>query len=113
MQLSTLTTMKIGGPATHVITATTPDEVRAAVQHARTHSLPFFVLGGGSNVIAPDSGFPGVIILNRIPGFTVDGETVTIGAGEVWDSVVARTVELGLSGIEALSAIPGTAGATL
>ncbi len=78
---------------------------------------PFFVLGGGSNVIAKDAGFDGVILLNRIPGFEVltedsDGVTLRIGAGEVWDDVVARTVEMNLSGIEALSAIPGTAGAT-
>lgn len=110
--LRTLTTMQIGGPAAHVLTVKTPDEVLTAVQHARATGVPFFVLGGGSNVIAPDTGFPGVIIVNRVPGFTVAGTTVTIGAGEEWDSVVARTVELGLSGIEALSAIPGTAGAT-
>ena len=112
MPLRTLTTMHIGGPAHEVRTATTPAEVIAAVTHARQQGVPFFVLGGGSNVIAPDSGFPGVLILNRIPGFTLQGTTLTVGAGEVWDRVVARTTAAGLSGIEALSAIPGLAGAT-
>lgn len=110
--LSTLTTMQIGGPAHEVVTATSKTHVREAVQRARDTGVPFFVLGGGSNVIAPDSGFPGIVILNRIPGFTVSGTTVTIGAGEDWDSVVERSIDLGFSGIEALSAIPGTAGAT-
>lgn len=112
MPLRTLTTMQIGGPAQEVRTATNEAEIRAAVQYARAHGIPFFVLGGGSNVIAPDAGFPGVLILNRIPGFSLQGTTLTVGAGEVWDSVVARTTAAGLSGIEALSAIPGLAGAT-
>ncbi len=115
--LKNYTTMRLGGPARFMVEALTPEEVRATVLKARQNNLPLFVLGGGSNVIAHDEGFNGMIILNRIPGFEVledDGVTATIkiGAGENWDRTVARTVEMGLSGIEAMSAIPGTTGAT-
>lgn len=110
------TTMRLGGPARFMATATTIDDVKALYKSAEDHGVPVFILGGGSNVIAQDEGFNGIIILNRIKGFTVlsdDGITVkiAIGAGEVWDEVVERTVSMGLSGIEAMSAIPGTAGA--
>jgi UDP-N-acetylmuramate dehydrogenase len=75
-----------------------------------------FILGGGSNVIVRDDGYNGIVVRNRIPGFEVIADepgttTLKIGAGENWDEVVRRTVELNLTGIEAMSAIPGTAGA--
>ena len=115
--LKDYSTMHLGGPARFLTSVTSPEELAKAIQNAQANSLPFFVLGGGSNIIIEDKGFNGLIILNKIPGFEVlkqeDGKTyIKIGAGEVWDSVVARTVEMGLSGIEALSSIPGTAGAT-
>lgn len=109
--------MRLGGPAKFLATATTPQELVELIQHAKTQNLPFFVLGGGSNIVIRDEGFAGLVILNRIAGFDVlsqtDGDTIIkIGAGENWDSVVKRSVDMNLSGIEALSAIPGTAGAT-
>ena len=109
--------MRLGGPAQLIAEVTTRDELAQVVSAATQRNLPYFVLGGGSNVIARDEGFAGVIVLNRIPGFEVlddkDGATtLRIGAGENWDATVARTVEMGLSGIEAMSAIPGTVGAT-
>jgi UDP-N-acetylmuramate dehydrogenase len=109
--------MKLGGPARFMATATTPADLAAIVQSAKQHDLPFFVLGGGSNIVVRDEGFAGMIILNRIAGFEIlsqkDGDTVIkIGAGENWDATVARTVEMNLSGIEAMSAIPGMVGAT-
>jgi UDP-N-acetylmuramate dehydrogenase len=75
------------------------------------------MIGGGSNIFWRDEGFPGLVLVNHMMGFEIFEEDeqnvyVTIGAGENWDSVVARTVEAGLTGIEALSLIPGTAGAT-
>ncbi len=114
--LKNYTTMKLGGNAHLMTEVRTPEEVVEAYQNAKTQSLPFFVLGGGSNVIAKDEGFNGMIIRMRIPGFSVIADdlnttTIQIGAGEDWDSVVKRTVDMNLSGIEAMSAIPGTAGA--
>jgi UDP-N-acetylmuramate dehydrogenase len=111
------TTMQLGGPARFMVTVETPEELAAVIERGQKQNLPIFVLGGGSNIIARDYGFAGIIVRNRIPGFETlsdDGTYVTlkIGAGEEWDSVVARSVEMGLSGIEALSAIPGTTGAT-
>lgn len=111
--LASLTTMRLGGPAQEVVTVTTKDELIEATQSG----LPLLVLGQGSNMVVRDQGFAGRVILNRILGFDILNEdaqatTVKIGAGEVWDKVVEKTAAMGLSGIEALSAIPGTAGAT-
>lgn len=108
--------MKLGGNARFMTEVRTPEEVVEAYHSAKAQSLPVFVLGGGSNVIAKDEGFNGLIIHMRIPGFSViaddlNSTTIQIGAGEDWDSVVKRTVDMRLSGIEAMSAIPGTAGA--
>lgn len=115
--LKDYTTMQLGGPARFMVEVTTPEEVRATVLKAKENNLPYFVMGGGSNIIARDEGYGGIIILNKIPGFEVlddDGvnATIKIGAGENWDATVAKTTDMGLSGIEAMSAIPGTAGAT-
>lgn len=109
-------TMKLGGSARFMTTATTPEELAAACRNALKQSIPFFILGGGSNVIARDEGYNGLVIRNRILGFETVSEdamsaTIKIGAGENWDETVAKTVSMGLSGIEAMSAIPGTAGA--
>ena len=114
--LATLTTMRIGGNASYVVDVTTPDEVRQAYQNARQMNQPIYVIGGGSNLIAHDEGFAGVVIHNKIPGITVvtdDHESTTIvaGGGEIWDSLVKYSVDLNLSGIEAMSGIPGTVGA--
>lgn len=108
--------MKLGGPAKFVTQVYDRASVASAIDDAAKQGLRFFVLGGGSNVIARDEGFDGVIILNRIMGFDIIEDlpattTIKIGAGENWDEVVKRTVDMKLSGIEAMSAIPGTAGA--
>lgn len=109
--------MKLGGPARFFVEVRTPEEVVEVYKNAKTQNLPVFILGGGSNIIATDAGFAGIIMRMRIPGFTViaddiNSTTIQVGAGESWDSVVERIVTMRLSGIEALSAIPGTAGAT-
>ncbi|HXH04817.1 MAG TPA: UDP-N-acetylmuramate dehydrogenase [Candidatus Nitrosotenuis sp.] len=115
-RLSDLTTMRLGG-ATQTIDLTARESLPGIIEYARAHNMPFFAMGDGSNVIATDNGYPGLLILNQIPGFDILEENeeytvVRVGAGENWDSVVARTVEMELSGIEAMSAIPGSAGAT-
>ena len=114
--LKNFTTMKLGGNARFMTEVHTPQEVAEVCKNAKSQSLPIFILGGGSNVIATDDGFAGIIIRMRIPGFTIiaddlNSTTIQIGAGEIWDDVVKRTVYMRLSGIETLSAIPGTAGA--
>lgn len=110
-------TMKLGGPTRFMTTVSSKEEVAAACKNAIQQNVPFFVLGGGSNVIARDEGFSGIVIRNRIMGFSVvsdDPSTtiITVGAGENWDETVKKSVEMGLSGIEAMSAIPGTVGAS-
>lgn len=117
VQLRDFTTMRLGGPARHLTIASSKDELVQAVAWAEQHGLPLFVLGGGSNVIVRDRGYDGLVIVNRIMGFDEIADddtsaTYSFGAGENWDSVVERTVSMGLSGIEAMSAIPGTVGAT-
>lgn len=114
--LKNYTTMKIGGNARFMTDVRTPDEVAEVCRNAKKQNLPVFVLGGGSNIIVHDEGFNGIVLHNRIPGFEIVADepgqvTIKVGAGENWDDVVGRTVDMNLSGIEALSAIPGTAGA--
>lgn len=109
--------MKLGGNARFMTEVHTAEEVATVYRNAKAQSLPVFVLGGGSNVIAKDEGFVGIVIRMRIPGFEVIADdlystTIRVGAGENWDETVKRTVDMRLTGIEALSAIPGTAGAS-
>ena len=109
-------TMKIGGNARFMTEVHAPQELAEVYKNSKKQNLPVFVLGGGSNVIATDKGFDGLVIRIKIPGFEVISEdssfaTIKIGAGENWDMVVEKAVQMNLSGIEAMSAIPGTAGA--
>lgn len=114
--LKNFTTMRLGGNAAYMTEVRTPDEVALAYKTAKSKNLPVFMIGSGSNIIANDNGFNGLIIRMRIPGFEVvsddtNSTTIKVGAGEEWDSVVKRSVDMRLSGIEAMSAIPGTSGA--
>ena len=116
ISLKQYTTMKLGGETRFMATADSASDVVSLYRNARKENLPIFVLGGGSNVITHDEVFEGIVLLNKIKGFEVISETdettdVKIGAGEVWDEVVERAIGLGLQGIEAMSGIPGTAGA--
>lgn len=114
--LKNYTTMRLGGHARFMTDVHSVEEVQAVCKRAAAQGLKQFILGGGSNTIVPDEGFDGIVIRNRIMGFQVVQDTprevtIKIGAGEAWDSVVKRCVDMRLSGIECLSAIPGTAGA--
>jgi UDP-N-acetylmuramate dehydrogenase len=113
---SELTTMRLGGPAHFLAEATSVQELVDLYRNAKRLNQPVMTMGGGSNLIVSDKGYDGLVIRNLIPGYTTisedgDSTTIKIGAGELWDSVVERSVNMGLSGIEALSAIPGTTGA--
>lgn len=108
--------MRLGGEAAHFAVFTSLEELKEALAWAEERSLPVMVIGGGSNIVWRDEGFTGLLLQNQMRGFSIEeqgGEAVvTIAAGENWDESVARTVEAGLTGIEALSLIPGSAGAT-
>lgn len=114
--LKDFTTMRLGGPAKLLADARTPSDVRDLCLDAKQKNLPVFTIGGGSNLIGRDEGYDGLVIHIAIPGFEVIEDTaytttIKVGAGENWDGVVARTVTMSLTGVEAMSAIPGTAGA--
>ncbi len=114
--LAPFTTIGIGGPARTFVRATTVDELRAAVDWAGRSGQPLFILGGGSNLLVADSGFPGLVVHNDLHGITTESEdefaTVKVAAGERWDDFVAFAVERRWAGVECLSGIPGSAGAT-
>lgn len=118
VDLKKYTTFRMGGKARYFCVANSVKDVFNAITFAKKNHFPIFVLGSGSNIIVKDSEIlETVVIKNEIKGFeiikqTVEEVEIKIGAGEIWDNVVKRTVDLGFSGIEALSAIPGTAGAT-
>ncbi|CAM5241896.1 UDP-N-acetylmuramate dehydrogenase [Streptomyces fumanus] len=110
--LAPLTTFRLGGPATRLLTATTDAEVIAAVREADDSGTPLLLIGGGSNLVIGDKGFDGTALHIATRGLSLDGTTLELAAGEIWTDAVARTVEAGLAGIECLAGIPGSAGAT-
>ena len=117
------TTLRLGGSARDWVDATTEAELVEAVSRADEAGEPLLVLGGGSNVVVADEGFDGTVVRVATRGVRADRDdpddlaclgavTVTVAAGEDWDGVVARAVESGWVGVEALSGIPGSVGAT-
>lgn len=117
VRLAEHSTMRLGGEARYSVDIHSRTELTEALAWATSQSLPVMMIGGGSNIIWRDEGFAGLLLVNKIERFEMFNEDdtniyVTVGAGENWDNVVKRTVEAGATGIEALSLIPGTAGAT-
>ncbi|HET9933818.1 MAG TPA: FAD-binding protein, partial [Polyangiaceae bacterium] len=114
--LAQRTSLRIGGSARFFVEAANEAEVAEACEWARERGARFWVLGGGSNVVVPDTGLDGVVLALGLRGVTLEdagsGVRLRAGAGESWDTVVARSVEAGLWGIECLSGIPGQVGAT-
>ena len=114
--LAPFTTLGVGGPARYFVEARRPDDVREAVDYAKFYDLPLFVLGGGSNLVVSDAGWPGLVVHVQIHGITQyfdEGRSIfAAGAGEDWDYFVSRTVSANFGGIECLSGIPGTVGGT-
>lgn len=109
IRLSEITTLRLGGPARRFVDAATDDEVIDAVA---AEDGPLLLISGGSNLVVADEGFPGTVVRIATRGVSVDGSRVTVAAGEPWDAVVAHCVDEGLAGVECLSGIPGSAGAT-
>lgn len=120
-ELRDRTTLRLGGPARRWVTATTEAELIEAVSAADAAGEPVLVLGGGSNLVVADAGFEGTVVEVATSGVVADhdgddptcgGVLVTVAAGESWDAFVAHAVEQGWVGVEALSGIPGSVGAT-
>jgi UDP-N-acetylmuramate dehydrogenase len=113
--LAPLTTFGLGGPARHFLAAGDAATLAAGLAWAGERGLPVFVLGGGSNLLVADAGFPGVVVRIDTRGVDVrvegDAAIVEAGAGEDWDALVARCVAAGHAGVECLSGIPGRVGA--
>ena len=116
VNLAGYTTLRLGGPARRFVEATTDDELIGAVRKADEAGEDVLVLGGGSNLVVADEGFPGTVVHVATRGVTVtprDGRVlVRAQAGEEWEPFVARCVDEGLAGVECLSGIPGRLGAT-
>jgi UDP-N-acetylmuramate dehydrogenase len=114
--LAGYTTLGLGGPAARLIEAVSDEQIVSAVRAADGRGDPVLVLGGGSNLVVADAGFPGTVVRVASRGIAAapDGDrvAVTVAAGENWDAVVSWCVGGGLSGLECLSGIPGLAGAT-
>jgi len=114
--LSNYSTMRLGSTAAYLAEIQTKDDLLEAIKFAESKYLPTIMIGDGSNIVWSDKPYPGLVLVNKIKGFEKfnkdDHIYITVGAGENWDSIVKRTVDDGLTGIECLSLIPGTAGAT-
>lgn len=118
-RLADLTTLHLGGPPARYVEVASEADLIAAVRAADDAGEPLLVLGGGSNLVVPDEGFPGAVVRDTRRGLAVEGETGSCGgasirvpAGTPWEDVVDRAVEEGWVGVEALTGIPGSTGAT-
>jgi UDP-N-acetylmuramate dehydrogenase len=117
--LAPLTTFRIGGLARYFVAAKSEEEIQEAVAWAQSHALPLFVLGGGSNLLIADAGWPGLVLKIAIAGIQRRSEQnehskalFVVGAGEPWDKFVSEAVRARCAGIECLSGIPGSVGGT-
>jgi UDP-N-acetylmuramate dehydrogenase len=115
--LAPFTTFGLGGPARWFVEAHTETDIVEAADWARSHSIPLFVLGGGSNLLVADQGYGGLVLhiaLRGIETLEFDSESTLfrVAAGEDWDPFVQRTVDAHCAGIECLAGIPGTVGGT-
>jgi UDP-N-acetylmuramate dehydrogenase len=112
-ELASLTTIRLGGPAKRLIEARSEAEAIESVREADATGEPVLILAGGSNVVIPDEGFPGTVVRLLTSGVDRrDDGHLEVQAGEPWDPFVESAVEEGLAGVECLSGIPGSVGAT-
>ncbi|WP_033291053.1 UDP-N-acetylmuramate dehydrogenase [Amycolatopsis jejuensis] len=112
VRLAEYTTLRLGGPVRRLVTAATSADLVAAVRSADDTGEPVLLLGGGSNLVVGDDGFAGTLVQIANTGWTRDGDIVDVAAGQEWDTFVAELVDHGLGGLECLSGIPGSVGAT-
>ena len=104
--------MGVGGPAEHLIEVTTQAELIEAVRDADARGEPVLLIGGGSNLVISDDGFPGLVILIRSTGVSEVCGRLVAAAGEPWEALVSHAVTAGLAGLECLAGIPGLVGAS-
>jgi len=110
VNLDKYTTFKTGGPARYFYTADSKSNLAKAVNAARKMKLPFFILGGGSNILMPDAGFPGLVIKNEAAGFKINEDRIVAESGALLSVVVKASIKAGLSGLVEAAGIPGTMG---
>lgn len=108
--LKNYTTFHIGGPARYFLVAKTKEDLIKAVSLAKKNNLPFFILGGGSNVLISDKGFNGLIIKNEARNFKIKKETIIAESGTILSQLINTSVKAGLSGLVEGAGIPGTIG---
>jgi UDP-N-acetylmuramate dehydrogenase len=112
VQLSELTTLRLGGPTARYLEVSSEQAAVAAVRAADRAGEPLLVMSGGSNLVVADEGFPGTVVRIASRGVARDGAMLEVAAGEPWDPLVGDCVAGGLAGVECLAGIPGSAGAT-
>jgi len=110
VSLAPLTTLNIGGPAKGFFEAETEQELEEIIKDCQENQIQFLVIGGGSNLLVSDEGFPGLIIKNNISGINRDENTLTVYSGTILQDLVDYTIENGLGGMNKLTGIPGTVG---
>jgi UDP-N-acetylmuramate dehydrogenase len=110
--LAPLTTLRLGGPAKRLVPVESEADLVDAVREVDASGEPLLVLAGGSNLVLPDAGWPGVVVHVQTGGVADTDGVLEVQAGESWDDLVAATVADGLAGFECLSGIPGSVGAT-
>ncbi|PIQ80345.1 MAG: UDP-N-acetylenolpyruvoylglucosamine reductase, partial [Parcubacteria group bacterium CG11_big_fil_rev_8_21_14_0_20_41_14] len=115
-KLSDFTTIKLGGEAREFVSCDSVEEIKEALQYAKEHNLETWILAGGSNTVFKDEGFDGLVIKIHLKGMSFDEKGgfvfAVVASGENWDDLVFECVKRGLAGIECLSGIPGSVGAT-
>jgi UDP-N-acetylmuramate dehydrogenase len=115
LPLSDFTTLRVGGPARYFVEATDEGRILEALNLAKARAWPVLVMGGGSNLLVSDDGFPGLVLHIALKGIQIESSgngKISAAAGEEWDHFVSRCVEMNLAGLECLSGIPGTVGGT-
>lgn len=117
MRLAELTTLRVGGPAAEYAEVADPDELCDLIRSADASGTALLLVGGGSNLVVSDDGFPGLVLAVRTSGRQASTSgadvLVEVAAGEIWDDIVSWAVEQGYGGVETLTGIPGRVGATL
>ncbi len=117
LSLSDITTLRIGGPISTYVETHSEDELVQVVEYADANSIDILVVGGGSNIVAADEGFDGIVVRDMRSGVNIDqvdscgGGSVTVPAGHNWDDFVVQSIAEGWIGIESLIGIPGSVGA--
>lgn len=110
--LAGFTTLRLGGPARHLVECSSTSSLIEVIRQLDEHRVPTLLLAGGSNLVVGDGGFDGVVVRIATTSTHLSEDVVRVEAGAVWDDVVASAVEAGLGGLECLSGIPGSSGAT-